>query len=93
MVGLFPLHEAEEELEFVEDMVRRHVSLTGSKLGWDIVSNWRESQRCFVRVYPNDFRRVLEAQARVRAEGVPEDEVLMAAFQKNLEDRMRAGGN
>ena len=46
-----------------------------------------------MKVYPNDFRRVMEAQEQVRAEGMSEDEILMAAFEKNVEDKLRAGGN
>jgi glutamate synthase (ferredoxin) len=46
-----------------------------------------------VRVVPNDYRRVLAAQARFRAQGLPQDEAEMAAFWENTRDEMRAGGN
>ena len=47
---------------------------------------------CFVRVIPHDYRRVLEAQARMRATGLSGDEAAMAAFEENARDLARAGG-
>ena len=47
----------------------------------------------FVRVVPNDYRRVLEAQARMRAKGLSPDEAEMAAFEENARDEARVGGN
>jgi len=45
-----------------------------------------------VRVIPHDYRRVLEAQARMRARGLADDEAEMAAFEENASDAMRVGG-
>jgi hypothetical protein len=45
-----------------------------------------------VKVYPNDYHRVIEAQEEVRQTGLPEEQILMAAFQKNISDRLRAAG-
>jgi glutamate synthase (ferredoxin) len=47
----------------------------------------------FVRVYPNDYRRVVEAQERVAATGLTAEEAVMAAFEENVRDIMRVGGN
>jgi glutamate synthase (ferredoxin) len=46
-----------------------------------------------VRVIPNDYRRVLEAQAAMRARGLTPDEAEMAAFEENARDASRVGGN
>ena len=92
MVQLFDLTD-EAEAEFVRNMIDKHVKLTGSELGWRILDEWDESIGKFVKVYPSDYRRVIEAQETIRKEGLSEEDVLMAAFQKNISDRMRAGGN
>ena len=42
---------------------------------------------------PNDYRRVLEAQARMRAKGLSPEEAEMAAFEENAHDAARVGGN
>ncbi|HRV07826.1 MAG TPA: glutamate synthase large subunit [Acidobacteriota bacterium] len=92
MVGLFPL-EKENEVTLVKQLVQKHFDLTGSPLAWNILNRWDEAVRRFVKVYPNDYRRVIEAQERLRQKGRPEEEVLMSAFQENATDHMRVGGN
>jgi glutamate synthase (ferredoxin) len=74
-------------------MVARHVAFTGSARGQRILDSWKEFVPRFVRVVPNDYRRVLEAQARMRAKGLPPDEAEMAAFEENARDEARVGGN
>jgi glutamate synthase (ferredoxin) len=45
-----------------------------------------------VKVYPNDYRRVIETQKRFRSQGLPEEEAIMAAFEENAHDLARVGG-
>ena len=42
---------------------------------------------------PNDYRRVLDAQARMVAAGLPPEEAEMAAFEENAADLARVGGS
>jgi glutamate synthase (ferredoxin) len=44
-------------------------------------------------VLPHDYRRVAEAQARLREKGLSQDDAEMAAFEMNARDEARAGGN
>ena len=74
-------------------LVERHVQLTGSGRGKRVLEAWKELAPRFVRVVPNDYRRVLEAQARMRAKGLSPDEAEMAAFEENARDEARVGGN
>ncbi|MCS7167733.1 MAG: glutamate synthase large subunit [Gemmatales bacterium] len=92
MVQLFPLEDP-EDIEEVREMIRKHAQYTGSKKAWKILALWEHYQPKFIKVYPNDYRRVIEAQKRLRARGLPEEEVLMAAFEENARDLMRVGGN
>jgi glutamate synthase (ferredoxin) len=46
----------------------------------------------FVKVYPNDYRRVIETQKRFKAQGLAEEEAIMAAFEENAHDTMSVGG-
>jgi glutamate synthase (ferredoxin) len=92
MVKLFPLEDP-EDIEEVKEMIRKHAQYTGSKKAWKILALWEQYQPKFVKVYPNDYRRVIEAQKRLRAKGLPEEEVLMAAFEENARDLARIGGN
>jgi glutamate synthase (ferredoxin) len=45
-----------------------------------------------VKVYPNDYRRVIETQKRFKRQGLDDDEAIMAAFEENAHDLMRVGG-
>jgi glutamate synthase (NADPH) large chain len=74
-------------------MVERHVQYTRSALGMKVLEAWKEMLPRFVRVVPNDYRRVLEAQQRMRQKGLAPEEAEMAAFEENAHDAMRVGGN
>ena len=45
-----------------------------------------------MRVVPNDYKRVLEAQRKMRETGMSEEEAEMAAFELNAQDAARVGG-
>jgi glutamate synthase (ferredoxin) len=92
MVGLEPLSDP-EEVALVRRLVENHVQATGSRRGQLVLDAWPDLARKFVRIMPNDYRRVLAAQARFRAQGLPPDEAVMAAFWENTKDQMRVGGN
>ncbi|HYG69869.1 MAG TPA: glutamate synthase subunit alpha, partial [Anaeromyxobacteraceae bacterium] len=92
MVTLSKLEDADEIL-LVRELVERHVAATRSALGERLLEAWDETVRHFVRVLPNDYRRVLEAQARMRARGLSAEEAELAAFELNAHDQARVGGN
>jgi glutamate synthase domain-containing protein 3 len=91
MVSLGKLEDA-EEIKVVHDLVSRHAQLTGSKRAEEILASWNQLVPSFVRVMPNDYRRVLEAQAKMRAAGLSQEEAEMAAFEQNSKDGARLGG-
>jgi glutamate synthase domain-containing protein 3 len=91
MVGLGPLDDP-EEIEQVLAMIRRHKQLTGSGRADDVLRDWVQMRPLFVRVIPNDYRRVLEAQKQMRAKGLSPEEAEMAAFELNAKDAARAYG-
>jgi glutamate synthase (NADPH/NADH) large chain len=58
-----------------------------------LLDDWQRTVTRFIRVVPNDYRRVLEAQARMRARGLAAEEAEMAAFEENVLDARRVAGN
>jgi glutamate synthase (ferredoxin) len=60
-----------EEIGLVRDLIRRHVEATGSTYADAILRNWVDAQPRFVKIMPRDYKRVLLAEARARAEGRP----------------------
>ncbi len=91
MAKLYPLDDP-DEAEEVRAMVRRHAEYTKSERAWKVLALWEEMQPRFVKVYPNDYRRVIETQKRFKESGLSEEEAIMAAFEENAHDTARAGG-
>ena len=92
MVALEPLSDGDEADE-VRGLLARHAELTGSDRAAAILDGWDAARGRFVRVIPHDYRRVLEAQARMRAAGLSHEEAEMAAFEENARDLARVGGS
>jgi glutamate synthase (NADPH/NADH) large chain len=63
MVGLEEL--GDEDAALVEDLVRRHHDLTGSRLAGRMLEDWGRSLTSFVKIMPNDLRRVLSLKSRI----------------------------
>ena len=82
-----------EERDEARELLVAHVAATGSERGSDLLGRWASVVDSFVRVIPHDYRRVLEAQARMRAAGLSHDEAEMAAFEENARDLARVGGS
>ncbi|HEY5434015.1 MAG TPA: glutamate synthase large subunit [Candidatus Limnocylindrales bacterium] len=82
-----------EDVAEVRDLLARHLELTGSVRAADLLGRWDEVAGRFVRVVPNDYRRVLEAQARMVATGLDPEAAAMAAFEENARDLARVGGS
>jgi glutamate synthase (ferredoxin) len=79
-------------MEFVQELIRCHAHYTSSERAWKVLAFWDEMLPKFVKVYPNDYRRVLETQERYKASGLSDEEAIMAAFEENAHDLARAGG-
>jgi glutamate synthase (ferredoxin) len=91
MVSLGPLEDP-AEVEEVLGMIHRHIAATGSVRAQDILRRWSELRPMFVRVIPNDYQRVLEAQSEMRRKGLSPEEAEMAAFELNTKDAARLHG-
>ena len=81
-----------EEVALVRSLVERHAVLTGSALAGRLLADWGATLERLVRVVPHDYRRVLDAQARMRSLGLSPAEAEMAAFEANARDVARVGG-
>ncbi|MGH7335083.1 MAG: glutamate synthase-related protein, partial [Candidatus Rokuibacteriota bacterium] len=67
MVDLEALDQA-ADIQRVRDLIQRHIELTGSAYAAAILATWRDAQLRFVKIMPRDYKRVLLAEARARAE-------------------------
>ena len=94
MVTLYNLMEAEdEEIQQVKTLIERHVELTGSQRGREILDGWDDWLVKFRKVMPRDYERVIQAQKEAMAAGLEGDAAIRAAFDANIKDVSRVSGN
>ncbi|HEY1792082.1 MAG TPA: glutamate synthase large subunit [Opitutaceae bacterium] len=92
MVGAEALEEPSEIAE-VRALVEKHLLHTGSARAKGILGSWEAMVPRFVRVMPNDYKRMLNCISRAHSQGLTGDEAVMAAFEENARDLSRVGGN
>ena len=61
MVDLDPLSTEDEEQ--IVALLHKHIHLTGSKVAQELLSNWTSTSGQFVKVYPKEYKKVLEKLA------------------------------
>ncbi|HTL69836.1 MAG TPA: hypothetical protein VL404_00950, partial [Candidatus Eisenbacteria bacterium] len=93
MVETGRLADCASEVAGVKKMIERHAELTGSTRAREILARWNETLPKFVRVIPKDYKRVLQCLEKVQSAGLTGEEAIMAAFQENVRDLARVGGN
>ncbi|MEQ1839011.1 MAG: glutamate synthase-related protein, partial [Verrucomicrobiales bacterium] len=94
MVNLYRLIECvDADIATVKAEIEKHVELTGSARGKAILGNWNAELPKFFKVFPRDYERMLECFRKVEEQGLSGDEAAMAAFEENMRDLSRVGGN
>jgi len=74
MVALEELDD--DECEWLFQLVRQHRELTDSAVADFLLADWDYTLKCFRKVMPLDYKRVLEVIRAADAEGVSEQEAL-----------------
>jgi glutamate synthase (ferredoxin) len=46
-----------------------------------------------VKIIPKDYKRMMEQIAKVQSQGLSGEQALMAAFEANMRELSRVGGN
>jgi glutamate synthase (ferredoxin) len=92
MVGVEGL-EAPAEVAEIRTLVEKHFSYTKSARARRILDDWDNMVPRFVKVLPNDYKRMLACIERAHGQGLTGDEAVMAAFEENARDLSRVGGN
>jgi glutamate synthase domain-containing protein 2/glutamate synthase domain-containing protein 1/glutamate synthase domain-containing protein 3 len=69
MVDLAPVAEPEDQEE-LRGLIQKHLQHTGSANARRVLDAWDELLPRFVKVYPRDYRRIIEARRRAQLEAV-----------------------
>ncbi|GAB4562255.1 MAG: glutamate synthase-related protein [Haliangiales bacterium] len=78
MVALESLVE-ESDIWLVHGLIEEHVRRTGSRHGTHVIDNWENLISYFVKVMPNEYKRVLQARRAARRPARPISELAAAA--------------
>ena len=92
MVGLERLEE-EKDIAELRRLIERHVEYTGSVPGQAVLDDWEASLGQFVKVIPKDYKRMLAQIDKMHRSGLEGEAALMAAFEANMRELSRVGGN
>ncbi|MBV8829021.1 MAG: glutamate synthase large subunit [Acidobacteriaceae bacterium] len=69
-IDLEPLFEP-EDIAVLEELISRHVKYTGSPLGRRLLNDWSGNLRHFVKVFPQEYKRVLGKSAGAQEHKIP----------------------
>ncbi len=70
IVDLLPVDESEDILQ-LKGLIEKHFQYTQSSVAKKVLDEWEETLPKFIKIYPTDYRRVLEERKR-------KDEILVA---------------
>ena len=69
----------DEDVDWLRGVITMHMEETGSPVAERVLSKWWSSVGSFAKIFPRDYKRVLEAQRDAIERGVDVDEAIMAA--------------
>ena len=72
------------EISEVKGMIQRHAEYTGSTLALEILEDWENILPQFVKVMPQDYRRILDALEEAQTEGFEGDDAWLEAFRRGV---------
>ncbi|MDR1136155.1 MAG: glutamate synthase large subunit [Clostridiales Family XIII bacterium] len=81
-----------QDLIKLKEMLEKHLAYTGSGRARTILENFAQEAKSFVKVIPNDYKKVLDALDDARAQKLPADEHMLYAFNKVV-SAAPGGGN
>jgi glutamate synthase (ferredoxin) len=82
LVGLEKLDE--EDVATLKPAIEEHAINTKSTRAAKILADWKSFAPKFVKVMPQDYKRVLQSLKKVQSQGLSGEEAIMAAFEENV---------
>ncbi len=84
--------DSAEDIQELNNMIWQHAYHTGSQVAWRILGNWDEMWPKFVKVYPKDYKRMMESFKEAEAQGFVGDDAVLEAFEANIREKARLAG-
>lgn len=76
-----------KEIHEVHDMIEKHLQYTQSDRAAQILSEWEKTRSKLVKVIPKDYKRMMQNIEIERQTGLPDDELMMKAFESAIEQQ------
>jgi glutamate synthase (NADPH) large chain len=73
----------ENEINEVKELVENHLRYTDSAKANYVLENWENVVKQFVKIIPNDFKRMVGKIQEQKAAGLTEEQAIMRAFEEN----------
>lgn len=83
MVNLETVAEPSEQKK-LKAILERHVALTGSPLGKELLEEWEKTVKRFTRVIPRDYEQMQQLIRKYKEQGLDEKEALEQAFKEKV---------
>jgi len=83
LVGLEKLEDP-DEIEEVWKLIHKYQTYTKCQRAARMLADWKNFAPKFVKVMPQDYKRVLQSLKRVQSQGLSGDDAIMAAFEENV---------
>jgi glutamate synthase (ferredoxin) len=83
LVALEKISDADES-EQVWKLIQRYQTYTQCQRAAKMLADWKNFVPKFVKVMPQDYKRVLLSLKKVESQGLTGDEAVMAAFEENV---------
>ena len=77
----------ETEINEVKELVENHLRYTESAKATYVLENWKNVAKKFVKVIPNDFKRMMAKIEEQKAAGLTEEQAIMRAFEANSKQK------
>jgi len=74
--------EDPSEIDELKETIKRHMQYTNSSVAKMVLKDWENSVNQFVKVFPNDYKKVLEAFKEAQKEGLQGEDAWLAAFRR-----------
>lgn len=81
MVDLYPVGQTTGD-EVLKELIQKHLMHTDSVKAAEILSDWENQQQFFVKVYPHEYHRMVDATQELAQTGLTGEELANQAFEK-----------
>ncbi|WP_195428168.1 glutamate synthase large subunit [Clostridium sp. D46t1_190503_E9] len=70
----------DSDIDKVKSLIEEHVEATDSNLGMQLLLNWSIESNKFLKVVPNDYKKIITLIDEKKAEGLNHEDAVLAAF-------------